>query len=760
MRIAFIINTIEDDYQQNLWEGICNKAEELGVEAIAIPGGLINSTMHDNDVRNTLYSILSNGKWDGAIVCSAVYATFAKPSIIFEILEKVIGDISNFPIVNMGGKINVYPTIQIDNKRGLDKLVEHIIVKHGVRKIAHISGPLNNSEAIERKEIFQQVLRKHRIEIREEWIAEGTFERWSGRKAAEAIWSSPEKPEAIVAANDLMALGAYDFFIEKRINIPSDLILTGFDDIVDAKLNAVPISTVRQPIYAEGEKALEMLYQWIKTGNKPDDLIFPAEVIYRNSCGCLSELVHQAGHHMGATVSDEPSFNIENILAEIRKRHRMEINSKEKEIFKYFVDDILSFCQDSCKEENIDELAKKLSEKLTSFDDEYDLSRWFLFIGVLFDFVRRQKQEESALVLSLYSKLLIMIHEKISLKLGRAQMDMVNSSVKVQYFLQLIREAESMEEVFSILSRELGNFGVKNCLLFLFDAKDWETCFKEAKFPEKGRIAFVIKGGKAVDNISDYMESAKIIEYPFFDTVVGRAMAIYPMIVNSRYLGFICMDGNELFRGFFHNTFSSQLASTLISIRLLADMKISTSRLTSWSVEIKKTANSIFEVIGHLQDISRDRVADMVSMTDEINQRRSMFEKNLEINTSISENAMFMQDLLSLIDDISQRINLLAINASIEAARAGEHGKGFKVIAEEVRKLADNTAKRAQETNDVLNQVLKTIGQSQELSESLFSTYSDIAKEMEHFKEALETIESSLSEFSAQSKRLEELVEQ
>ena len=150
--------------------------------------------------------------------------------------------------------------IAVNNYEAAMQVVEEFI-KLGHKHIATIAGDLNTQAGQARLEGYRDALKKHDIEFNEDYVKFGGFLRTPAREAAVELLKLKTRPTAIFAASDVMAMEVIDVAKSKKISIPSQLSLCGFDDNPLRAHSPVPLATVSQPLIEMGRLGLEMLDQ-------------------------------------------------------------------------------------------------------------------------------------------------------------------------------------------------------------------------------------------------------------------------------------------------------------------------------------------------------------------------------------------------------------------------------------------------------------------------------------------------------------------
>jgi LacI family transcriptional regulator len=179
-----------------------------------------------------------------------------------------------------------YDAVSIDNYQGAFDITEYLIAEKGFYKIGHISGPLDNDDALLRKKGFLDACKKYNIPINNSWIKKGAFTRENGEAIFNEFLRMKTKPQVIFAANDMMALGCYDAAAKAGIKIPDDIGIAGFDDIFVSKYLSPGLTTVRVQIEEVGKTAADVLMKKIQGKNNSLHPVIKisTKLVIRGSC--------------------------------------------------------------------------------------------------------------------------------------------------------------------------------------------------------------------------------------------------------------------------------------------------------------------------------------------------------------------------------------------------------------------------------------------------------------------------------------------
>jgi LacI family transcriptional regulator len=175
------------------------------------------------------------------------------------------------------------PTIDADSLRGAELAARHLL-DLGHRRIGMLTGRPDLQSAALREQGFRRALDAAGVTPDETLIREGDFDRERSAPAARALLDSPDRPTALFAANDVMALAAMEVAAELGIAVPDELSVVGFDNIPESAMAVPALTTVEQPIRTMGYAAIEMLIRLIRGDTVADThLTLPTRLIERGT---------------------------------------------------------------------------------------------------------------------------------------------------------------------------------------------------------------------------------------------------------------------------------------------------------------------------------------------------------------------------------------------------------------------------------------------------------------------------------------------
>lgn len=263
----------EDPYYfPALLQGITETAQKQDYAVLLFVG------QSDENEQQLYERILQNRLMDGLVIASATQDT----GITRRLLDHHIPFVMVERPATYESEISY---VSIDNLMAAQDAVNHLL-NQGRRRIGHITGSLNNSDALDRIQGYKLALRGAGIKVDPKLIVEGHFSSRSGYLGMKTL--AARKVDAVFAASDTTALGALKALNEMGLRVPEDVALVGFDDLPRALEMTPQLTTIRQPIQRKGTLATELLLDLLDEKIQgPKHVLLPTQLVIRASSGGL-----------------------------------------------------------------------------------------------------------------------------------------------------------------------------------------------------------------------------------------------------------------------------------------------------------------------------------------------------------------------------------------------------------------------------------------------------------------------------------------
>ena len=199
---------------------------------------------------------------------------------------------ANIPLVAIDrtpGDLQV-DTVQVANLQATSQAVDHFI-KEGHHRIALIAGPNQISTALERQAGYEQALRAAGLPLDLSLIQVGGYTLEGGYRAMRTLMENPDRPTAVLIANNVMTLGALQYINELAFEIPCDIAIIGYDDMPWAASLRPPLTVVAQPDYEIGVLGARLMLDRIREPESSfKHITLDARLVLRASCSCGKEM--------------------------------------------------------------------------------------------------------------------------------------------------------------------------------------------------------------------------------------------------------------------------------------------------------------------------------------------------------------------------------------------------------------------------------------------------------------------------------------
>ena len=283
-RIAIFGSGLTSRYKRSYCRAYSTAAEKLDIDLVVFNtyGMIGRGNALTDDFESEILNYIDLSQFDGIVYDSEGYNVDGMADKVEFKLKS-----AKCPVVSISSKVDGFYSIDFDDAGGLRMIIDHFIKDHHFTKIGFMSGNLDHPDAVTRLEEFRSVMKEYGMPEDGVGMFEGDFWFNKGTEAAHYFLSLAERPEAVVCANDYMAIALTNAFRKRGINVPKDIAVSGYDGSVEGKELLPHITSVTRERSEIAYKALKLLVDIADNGvpDKPDLRVTP-KPIYTQSCGC------------------------------------------------------------------------------------------------------------------------------------------------------------------------------------------------------------------------------------------------------------------------------------------------------------------------------------------------------------------------------------------------------------------------------------------------------------------------------------------
>ena len=308
--IGVFVPRIYNEFQISICRGICKQAKELGYNVAFFSKFTENSETMFGYGERMIAELPDYKLLEGVIL---ITNSILKNKLNEKVKAHIDGE-ENCPIVYVKKVMEGHYNVNIDDEKILEEVIRHFIDHHGYKKINFLSGPKGYPDADKRVDSFCRIMNKYGLGVNEKQIYYGDFWKHKAYDAAvEWMHNHEDRPEAIICANDYMAITLCNALNKMGYDVPGDVAVSGCDNIEQSQDFIPSITTVGQPLFRMGVEAVNKIYNHKNNIDQEETTYLESKTYIRESCGCK--------------VDYDPKK-----IAEKRNRILLELEEKEKDI--------------------------------------------------------------------------------------------------------------------------------------------------------------------------------------------------------------------------------------------------------------------------------------------------------------------------------------------------------------------------------------------------------------------------------------------
>lgn len=743
-KIGFLVDYLHG-YQEILWHTANKTALDIGSSIITFVGqSFLKGSGLDIEASNFIYTIAKTPRVSSYLISGASLGSYVSA----EEFKTCLRPFLDKPCISIGPASPGIPAVTIDNQSGIVAMVKHLVHIHGKRKFAFISGPSGSTEALERLTAVRNTLKAEGLELDENCIVNGNF-WYNGGEAGiiELLDKRKVTFDAVMAANDFMAIGALHELQRRGIRVPESVSLTGYDNIPESLSETPTLATITAPTIEQTGLAVKYL-----SAGRENQLLkpLPTEIMPRRSCGCSSVVEKLASRSDREYNSTAVPTAVE-LAADIRAHCVLGLQTEPQ------IDEIAARFLNTLKTGDwsafIDFLMAKVKQDAT---ENTDLEQWHNLLSVLrFNTLPGivNPAQVNALETAI-GTLRVVVSGISSNKTKATEMALRSFEEKLGTSMKDIARAENFPHLGKLLTEQMTLLGMKS---FYFALREdiLDAHEQDGWLPTSPVLLYSsYRDGK------DILPAEKQIRFPALDFLPSQdlparpyAIVAFPITFQNLFFGYAAYESGPQ-EGSIYIRISDQIGATVHSILLLERSKKAEKAIASRSAAIEALARPMGTAVMTVSAIVEKQARTVEAVGTASAQTRLDMAETRKIITEMATGMQKVSEFVAVIEDISERIKMLGLNAAIEAARAGMQGKGFGVIASEIRKLADSTNVNAAHIGSVLKSVNKDVSSAVEAATRSQDAFSALDKDIGYVLGSLNDIAGRMESLAGSSSEL------
>lgn len=565
--IGLQIDHLSSGYAGALVDNIKKHVEERDCNFYIFIGSNLGHPSDYEYQQNVIYNYIQSCKLDTLILATGTLCNFVTPDKFQEFTNTLKG----LPLVSLSIPLEGIPSIVVDNKAGIMEAIDHLITVHRCSRIAFIKGPDDNPEAQIRFQAYLDAHKSAGIPVCDELIIPGKFTPPCGIAGAEYLIQNKIEFDALMAANDDMALTAMETFEANGMSAPDYVKIIGFDDSEYAQYSSPPLSSVTQQLQKQAEMAVQLAYDICQGIDVPLITTVDTKLIVRFSCGCFPSAISQIStiRNDSNIVKNRSSYFDCKEYIKSRTSDEQVIEEKYLKKLCVLIDDVVT---GACPENQFLTFFQSVLSREVNRGS--DITIWHDVLNVLYRKYsdKAYKQEFLVKVGDLFQQSRILLSDMIKLFQGKKKETYRQNIIQFRGAMQRLISALDKDAFVEQFQTQLHAFGLRSCYISYYQKQIIHNLGDIWKTPENLELILACDDTNSLSG--NDCERVYSIENGIVPVGVLPANRRYTFIISALYcneeqLGFTIFEPTDR-DGIFYETFLTQLRNIFKSMLLFS----------------------------------------------------------------------------------------------------------------------------------------------------------------------------------------------